>query len=68
MVIGQEMGDEAVVKTDVSMQKMYGPQSRKMGEETVVKISCSDKKKIMLVLGASQKTKTTICLLLSCAK
>lgn len=64
------MGEQAVVKTDVRMQKMYEPWSRKVGEEAVVKITCSDKKKIntMLVLGASQKTKTAICLLLSCAR
>lgn len=39
------MGEQAVVKTDVRMQKMYEPWSRKVGEEAVVKITCSDKKK-----------------------
>lgn len=44
------MGEQEVVKTYARMQKMYGPRSRKIGEETVVKISCLDKTKIVMLV------------------
>lgn len=64
MLIGQEMREQAVVKAGICIQKMYGPRSRRMWEETVVKLTVHIKKYIVLLFWASQKTETAVWLLL----